>query len=296
MTKHNSNIENMLKDLKAPVSRRLEKSASLSVSEKNSLFTRITQDIESGAYKHNIKSPFVNIKNPFDVLFKTKLQYAFYVLPIVLLGVFVNYSHVFWANFSQVAGEVASSESSIQAKMSLSKAQREIYALKAVTDSETKKDILVAQLSNRSREVRNRVAALVKENKITEAKEIVLDLETALKADQLYTVSPVVVEEVLAATDLRLKLEKKEVVKLAIEPEDDIASSTPETVKKKISALYTELDSFKVTDDKKELVDTAKAALKKSEDYLASSDLERAVITLQAAERTVAELRVSLVQ
>lgn len=294
MTKHNLNIENMLKDLKGPLSRQLDKSVSLSISEKNSLFDRVMTGIHTGSYKH--KKQATVFTNPFDILFKTKLQYAFYALPVVILAVFVNYSQVFWSNFAEVAREVTGSESSIQAKMSLSKAQRDIYALKAVTDSEARKDILVAQVSNRSQEVRNRVAALVKENKISEAKEIVLDLETALKADQLYTVSPAVVEEVLAATDLRLKLEKKEVVQLAIEPLPDVASSTPEVLKKKITALYTELDSFKIPEDKKELTDTARATLKKAEDYIVALDTERAVITLQAAERIVAEIRVSLVE
>lgn len=301
MTKNNQNIEHMLHGLKKPVSRGLDKSISLSVAEKTSLFDTIIKETQSTSYKHKIKSPFLNtVKNPFDILFKTKLQYAFYALPVVLLAVFVNYSHVFWTNFSQVAEEVTEAGSSIQAKMSLSKAQREIYALKAVNDSEIRKDILVAQVSNRSQEVRNRVAALVKENKISEAKEIVLDLETALKADELYTVSPVVVDEVLAATDLRVKLEKKEVVQLAIEPQPDVASSTPEVIQKKIADLRTEIDTFirteQVSDSTKELVETVNAGLKKTEDYVAVSDFERAVITLQGAERIVAELRVSLIQ
>lgn len=300
MMKQDKNIEHILHSLKKPVSRGLDKSVSLSVTEKTSLFDKIIKEAQSTSYKHKIKSPFLNTINPFDILFKTKLQYAFYALPIVLLAVFVNYSHVFWTNFSQVAEEVTEAGSSIQAKMSLSKAQREIYALKAVNDSEVRKDILVAQVSNRSQEVRNRVAALVKENKISEAKEIVLDLETALKADELYTVSPVVVEEVLAATDLRVKLEKKEVVQLAIDPQSDIASSTPEVIQKKMADLRTEIETFinteSISDSTKELIETAKSGLKKTEDYIAVSDFERAVITLQGVERIVAELRVSLVQ
>lgn len=77
-------------------------------------------------------------------------------------------------NFSQTKDDILSNRSTIQAKMSLSKAQRDIYALKAINIDKTRTDILVTQVSTRSKEVRNRVAALVKENKISEAKLIAL--------------------------------------------------------------------------------------------------------------------------
>lgn len=282
------NIENTLTNLKGFVSQRFEESVSLSVAEKDEMFEKIVAGQRPERVSVRTPSPFMS---KFGVF-----QYGYYVLPMIMIAVFVNYSGMLMENFSQTKDDILSNRSTIQAKMSLSKAQRDIYALKAINIDKTRTDILVTQVSTRSKEVRNRVAALVKENKISEAKLIALDLEAALKADQLYTMSPQVVEEVLAATDLRVKLEKKEVVQIALEPSATSSVAPEAGVALKIESLYKELDGFQLTEDKTELIADVKATLKKAQDYLDQKDTERAVITLQAAERIVAELRLLLVQ
>lgn len=79
--------------------------------------------------------------------------------------------------------------------------------------------------------------------------------------------SPQVVEGI-AATNLRVKLEKKEVVQIALEP-SATSSVAPEVgVALKIESLYKELDGFQLTEDKTELIADVKATLKKAQDYL----------------------------
>lgn len=298
------NIPHILESLKGFVNSRLNKSASLSVSEKQNLFNRIISTEPKRLSKElvaPIPSPFVSRFNEF---FKHKMQFAYYALPIVLFAFFANYSEALsmrlksWMNdFNNTKTEISLNQATMEAKLSLSKVQSDINNLKA-SNAGIKKDALATQVTVQSKEVRNRVAALVNENQIVEAKEIALDLEVALKADELYKVSPEVKEEVLAATDLRVELEKKEVVQIALSPEDSATSTVEkaEALKVKIDALRAEIDGFVVNASTTDMIADAKAALKKSEDYFVASDIERTVLSLQACERVVAELRLVIVE
>jgi hypothetical protein len=292
------NIPHILENLKDFATPRFKKSLSLSASEKHTMFRRIVTETPKLVHIP-VRSPFVT---SFNTFFKQKIQYGFYALPLVLIAFFANYSDAFsvrlkalFNDFKNTQSEIQVAQSSIEAKMSLSKAQKEIYALKAATENTTAKDALVAQVSTRSKEVRNKVAALIEENKITEAKEIVLDLEAALKADQLFAVAPQVADEVFAAIDLRVELEKKEVVNIAFAT--GTASTTPEVdLRARIVDISKELDGFTVNASSSDMIAEAKASLKKAEDYIVAGDIQAAVITLQACDRIVADLRRLLVQ
>lgn len=293
------NIEHTLETLKGFVVPRLKKSLSLSDSEKHNLFARIiTSPIATGKYATRAASPFVS---SFSVFFRKRVQYGMYALPIIMIAFFANYSDTFslklksWFDgFNATKDEIAITQSAIEAKMSLSKAQRGISELKASAD-EGEKTMLATQVSTRSQEVRNKVAALVKENKITEAKEIVIDLEAALKADQLFAMAPAVADEVFAATDLRVELEKKEVANLAFSATSTATSSIPE-LQVRLDGFKVELDAFEANASSTPLIADARAAIEKAQVYLNENKVEEAVITLQAAERIVAELRQLLLQ
>lgn len=295
MLHNKDNIQHTLETLKGFAVPRLKKSLSLSVSEKHNLFARIisTPTVAS--------KPVVSPYTSFSIFFRKRIQYGMYALPIIMIAFFANYSDAFslklksWFDgFNSTKHEISITQSAIEAKMSLSKAQRGISDLKSSSD-ETEKTMLASQVSTRSQDVRNKVAALVKENKITEAKEIVLDLETALKADQLFAVAPAVAEEVFAATDLRVELEKQEVVNLAFSTTSTATSSIAE-LQTKIDGFKTELGEFEANASSTSLIADATSSLEKAQVYLNDNKIEEAVITLQATERTVAEIRLLLLQ
>lgn len=294
MLHNKDNIEHTLQTLRGFAVPRLKKSLSLSDSEKHNLFARI---ITAPVSAKRVASPYTS----FSTFFRTRIQYGMYALPIVLLAFFANYSDVFsvklksWFDgFNSTKQEIAITQSAIEAKMSLSKAQRGITELKASAD-EGEKTMLASQVSSRSQEVRNKVAALVKENKITEAKEIVLDLEAALKADQLFAMAPAVAEEVFAATDLRVELEKQEVVNIAFSATTSATSSIAD-LQIKLNDFRTQLDGFEANASTTPLIADARSSLDKAQVYLNEDKVEEAVITLQATERIVAEIRQLLLQ
>ncbi len=295
MSHNKDKTEYTLETLKGFVVPRLKKSLSLSYSEKQNLLARI-HNTQTASPKR-IVSPY----SSFATFFKVRMQYGMYALPLIMIVLFANYSDSFslkfrsWLDgFNSTKNEIAVTQSSIEAKMSLSKAQRGITELKS-SDDEVRKNLLASQVSSRSQEVRNKVAALVKENKITEAKEIVLDLETALKADQLFAVAPAVAEEVFAATDLRVELEKQEVVNFAFSSTTATSTSVSE-LQEKLDGFSKELKSFDNNASTTLLIADAQTALDKAQAYLKENSIQEAVITLQAAERIVAEIRLVLLQ
>lgn len=294
MINKKDNILHTLENLKDFASARFDSSLSLTDSEKNTLLQKI--QTEPSRNVRSQPSPFVTVFGSFA---RKNMQYALYVLPIVLVAVFAANSETLLTEFNNTKGQIETTQSSIEAKMSLSKAEREIYALKLATDNEAKKKALVSQVVNHAQEVRTKVAALTEENKISEAKSIVLNLEAALKADQLYVVAPEVAEEVFAATDMRVKLEKKEVVSLAFGPDGNETAPqvTPEELRVRIDAIRKEVSSVVAkTSGVSYLVAEISIKLEKVNEYIVSKEIERAIIVLQAAERALADLRVSLVE
>ncbi|MEN9604631.1 MAG: hypothetical protein RJB39_316 [Candidatus Parcubacteria bacterium] len=299
MLNNKDNIPHMLEGLKSHLSPRFKKSLSLTDAEKHNLFARIISNpVATPKYAHRVASPFVN---SFSIFFRRRIQYGMYALPIILIAFFANYSDAFslklkswFEDFNNTKNEIVATQSAIEAKLSLSRAQRGISELKSSED-DSQKTALASQVSVRSQEVRNRVAALVKENKIAEAKEIALDLEAALKADELFAMSPAVAEEVFAATDLRVELEKKERVNIAFGT-SSATSTLVADLQVKIDGLKKELDGFASTSSSSPLIADARATLEKAEKYLAESKIEETVITLQACDRIVAEVRLLLLK
>jgi len=156
----------------------------------------------------------------------------------------------------------------------------------AASDSSTKTQILANQVSNRSKEIRNQVASLMSENKITEAKKVALDLETALKADELYKVSTSVEQEVFEAIGLRNDIERKEY--------NTISSSTESDVVKKIELAQKEIKTFENNASTTDMILEAEKTLELADKYISDKDLENAIISLQIYDRIVAELKIIL--
>lgn len=265
---------------------RLKKSVSLSDDKKASILQSVFQQkvpvspIVVRHYTSRIPSPFLTM-------------FTRYVLPVFVLF-FVG--KVFGDGIlerTQVAiGDYNSVKSEVQLKNSLIETKKDIVALKSIGLSDANpvsKQNLTEKVTSGSREIRNQVASLVKENKITEAKEVVLTLETALKTDELYKIGASVSDAVSETTDLRLELERKEA---------EVSTSTAtSTTKKLIDRLATdkkELEDIEKTASTTDMLADANKFLIKSEAYLQVGEIENSIISLQAHDRIVAELKLML--
>ena len=281
-------IENILSSFKP------NESVNLSLLEKEnmlaSVFTRV------GHNKLVIKSPFYTYKTYFT-------QYLRYSIPVLLLavigtqaaGVFTHRSKIAIADISQVKSTLDNLKRNNSIKSNLSKNQEDIQEIKLnlasanstnLFENTAKNKILADQVSTRSKVIRNQVAALVSENKISEAKNIALDLESALKADELYKVSTSVEQEVFSAIDLRVTIEKKE--------SNNISSSTESEIKSKIEKAKKEVVGYKKTASTTDMLTDAVKALDIAESYVGKGEFENAIISLQLHDRIVAELKIIL--
>lgn len=268
---------------------RLKKSVSLSVDKKaeilNSVFeSKTTNPIIVRHYTSRIPSPFITM-------------FSRYVLPVFVLF-FVG--RVFGDSIIQRAqlaiGDYNTVKSEVALQNSLLETKKDIAALKTLSyaeaDSSSKKD-LTDKVANGSRLIRNQVASLVNENKITEAKEIVLTLETALKTDELYKVATSVSDEVFETTDLRLELERKE-AEASVSLASSSATTTAKSIQDRLNADKKELSDIEDTASTTEMLAEAHKFLTKSEEYVKAGEIENAIISLQAHDRIVAELKLML--
>lgn len=268
---------------------RLKKSVSLSVDKKaeilNSVFeSKTTNPIIVRHYTSRIPSPFITM-------------FSRYVLPVFVLF-FVG--RVFGDSIIQRAqlaiGDYNTVKSEVALQNSLLETKKDIAALKTLSyaeaDSSSKKD-LTDKVANGSRLIRNQVASLVNENKITEAKEIVLTLETALKTDELYKVATSVSDEVFETTDLRLELERKE-AEASVSLASSSATTTAKSIQDRLNADKKELSDIENTASTTEMLAEAHKFLTKSEEYVKAGEIENAIISLQAHDRIVAELKLML--
>lgn len=273
---------------------RPNKSVCLSVAEKQKMLKAI--------FETPVSTPVVQaVRTPFFSLFT---RYAVYALPAFILGfIGLQYGEAMllkaklaYQDFYTTQSEVKLSQVSLELQNSLLQTTKDITTLKsfeATGVDAAEKAVLVSQVSSGSKSIRNQVAALVKENKITEAKEVVLTLETALKADELYKVAPAVQTEITAATDLRVKLEKKETLATT---EASTTASTTTTLASRIEADTEEISTLKATESTSELILDAKRYLDKSAEYLKNNDVEKAIISLQTHDRIVAEAKLILLK
>ncbi len=274
---------------------RLNKSVSLSVDEKAKILKSVFENQTGTTYKT------VPVRSPFMSMFN---RYAVYVLPAFILG-FIGLQYgqdiivrtqLAFEDFNNTRAEVKLTQVSAQLRNSLSKTTKDISSLKSIDasgNSAVEKAALVSEVSIGAKSIRNQVAALVRENKITEAKEIVLTLETALKADELYKLAPAVQSEVAAATDLRVILEKKETLATT---EASSTASTSITLADRIKADKVELAELESNASTSDLLIDAKKYLHKAESYLEGKDPENAIISLQTYDRIVAEVKLILLK
>jgi hypothetical protein len=207
-------------------------------------------------------------------------------------GVFTDRSKVAISDINDVKSSLSDLKRDNAIKSNLSKNKQDIQEIKTLAllnqdgSQSFKKGILADQITTRSKEIRNQVAALVSENKISEAKNVALDLETALKADQLYKVATSVQSEVFSAIDLRVDVEKKEA--------NNISTTTEVDVAKKIQQAQKDILAFDVNASTTEMIDSAQKALETSDEYLKDKDFQNAIISLQLHDRIVAELKTIL--
>jgi hypothetical protein len=244
--------------------------------------------------------------SPFMSMFT---RYATYALPAFILGfIGIQYGQdillktkLAYDDFNNTRAQVELTKTSLALRDSLLKTKEDISTLKTFqatngNNEDPEKAVLVSQVSTGAKSIRNQVAALVRENKIAEAKEVVLTLETALKADELYKVAPDVQTEVAAATDLRVTLEKQETLANA---EASSTGSTTSAIADRLFADKDELASLEVEakgTSTTDLIADAKKNLDKASDYLKNKDSENAIIALQIYDRKVAEIKLILLK
>ena len=277
-------IENVLSSFKS------NERMSLSLSEKENILKSVFDRAEVRVTHKAIKSPFSDYKNYF-------VQYLRYSIPVLLIavlgtqlaGVFTDKSKLAISDMTEVKTTLKDIERDNSIKSNLYKTKQDIHEIKslALSDSPLKTQVLANQVSDRSKEIRNQVAALMDENKITEAKKIALDLETALKADELYKVSTSVEQEVFASIDLRVDIEKKE--------SSSISSSTESDISKRIETAKKELSSIEDNSSTTDMIAEANKAITVSEGYLKEKDFSNAIISLQLYDRILAEVKAILI-
>lgn len=268
---------------------KLNKSVCLSDDKKASILNSV---FESKAANPIVVRHYTSrIPSPFFTMFSR------YVLPVFVLffvGKVFGDSILERAQFA--IGDYNTVKSEVQLQNSLLETKKDIAALKTISfadaDESSKKD-LTNKVTSGSREIRNQVASLVKENKITEAKEIVLTLETALKTDELYKVATSVSDEVIETTGLRLELERKE-AEVSVSMSSSSATTTAKGIQDRVTADRKELSDIEDTASTTEMLTEAHKFLAKSEEYLKTGEIEKSIISLQAHDRIVAELKLML--
>ncbi len=285
MTKiiNDKRIENILKSFTS------NESVNLSYSEKENMLASVFERAEMKVIKQAVKSPFYTYKTYLT-------QYLRYSIPVLLIavigtqaaGLFSDKSKVAISNIDDIKTSLSDLKRDNAIKSNLSKNKQDIKEIKslALLDQPVKTGILADQLSIRSKEIRNQVAALVSENKISEAKNVALDLEAALKADELYKVSTSVKAEVFEAIDLRVDIEKKE--------SNNISTTTEADLTERLVLAKKIVLDFEVNASTSDMIDSAKKTIVISDKYLKDKDLENAIISLQLYDRIVAELKTIL--
>lgn len=263
---------------------RLKKSVSLNVDQKasmlRSVFNSSLTNVSIPRYKTSVPSPYMVLISqyvlPMFVLFFVGTQFG---------DTIVNNTKLALGEFNSVKSDIRVAQKSADLKNSLSLNHKDIIALKAVGDTdESHKTKLIASVTTRSKEIQNQVASLIKENKITEAKQIVLTLETALKADELYKVATSVSDTVFSATDLRLDIERKETE----------ATTTVDEVSVRVEDAKKTLIDIETNASTTDLVKEAYRFVVKAEEYVKENNAENAIISLQAYDRILAEIRLIL--
>jgi hypothetical protein len=272
-------IENILKSFTS------NESVNLSYSEKENMLASVFERVEKKVVVKAVKSPFVYVT-----------QYLRYSIPVLLIavigtqaaGLFSDKTKLAISDINDVKTTLDNLKRDNAIKSNLSKNKQDIKEIKslALLDQPVKTGILADQLSIRSKEIRNQVAALVSENKISEAKNVALDLEAALKADELYKVSTSVQAEVFSAIDLRVDIEKKE--------SNNISTTTEDDLTKRLDLAKKDVLGFEVNASTTDMIDSAKKTIEISDKYLKDKDLENAIISLQLYDRIVAELKTIL--
>ncbi len=285
MTKiiNDKRIENILKSFTS------NESVNLSYSEKENMLASVFERAEMKVIKQAVKSPFYTYKTYLT-------QYLRYSIPVLLIavigtqaaGLFSDKSKVAISNIDDIKTSLSDLKRDNAIKSNLSKNKQDIKEIKALAllDQPVKTGILADQLSSRSKEIRNQVAALVSENKISEAKNVALDLEAALKADELYKVSTSVKAEVFEAIDLRVDIEKKE--------SNNISTTTEADLTERLVLANKDILDFEVNASTTDMIDSAKKTIEISDKYLKDKDFENAIISLQLYDRIVAELKTIL--
>jgi len=284
-------IENILGSFKP------NESVNLSLLEKEnilkSVFERVDVVVARDAKRQAVKTPFYAYRTYFT-------QYLRYSVPLLLLaiigtqaaGVFTTRSKIALSDINEVKTTLDNLKRENAIKSNLSKNKQDIQEIKInlasadVSTKSAKNQILAAQVSSRSKEIRNQVAALVSENKIAEAKNIALDLESALKADELYKVSTSVESEVFSAIDLRVDIERKE--------QTNISTTTENDIKNRIVAAKKQIASFDTNASTTDMIDDSEKAIATAEEYLNKGEFENAIIALQLHDRIVADLKIIL--
>ncbi len=263
---------------------RLNKSVSLDAQKKATILRTV---LNSSPYLVSVPHYRTRVSSPFSSLLS---QYVLPVLVLFFVGTqfgdaIVEKAKFAIGDFNTVRSDIQVAQASAELKSSLSINHKNIEALKVARASDSSDtQELIASVTKRSQDIQNQVASLVKENKITEAKQIVLTLETALKADELYKVATSVSETVFSATDLRVDIENKEIE----------ATTTVEDLVARITESKKTIEDIEVTASTTDMIAEAKKFLTKSEEYVAVSDIENTIISLQAYDRIVAEIKLIL--
>lgn len=270
-------IENSLASFKA------NESLFLSNSEKENILQSVFDRAAGEKEYKSIPSPFTSYKTHITNYFR-------YAIPLVILialgtqltSVFVEKTKVSLSDLEQVKSSLDNIQRDTALKTQVSQNREAIAELKTNTNP---KDTfrLAAQVSTRSQEIRNQVAALMDENKVVEAKKIALDLEMALKADELYKVATSVEQEVFKAIDLRLDIEKQEA--------NNASATDAITLDKRIKDARKEFSDFaSSTVAREDNIKDADNAITAAEAYFKAGDTEKAIISLQTYDRILAEV------
>lgn len=276
------NIEHILSSFKP------NESVSLSSHEKSHILKSVFERAEKRVLHYKaVKSPIQSYKTYF-------VQYLRYSIPVLLVafigtqaaGIFHNRSKIALNDIQEVRTSIDEIKRDNSIKSNLYKNKQDIQEIKlslaSANPSSPKTEMLAAQLSSRSKEIRNQVASLVSENKLTEAKKVALDLESALKADELYKVATSVKDEVFEAIDLRVDIENKESL--------NISSTTKADVQTRIDQAKKDILTFEANASTTDMIASAQTSIDTSEKHLIGDDLANAIISLQLYDRIVAEL------
>ena len=300
----------------------------LSYEEKGTIFNSVLERAENESAVDIVRHS--SIRTPFMDYNKYFVQYLKYSIPVVIfiflgthfIDIISNKSKIVLSDLTNAKSSFDDIKRLNEIKSNLSKNKEDILQIRtslAMANSSEKVSsktlVLADQVTNRSKEIRNQVASLMSENKLSEAKDIVLDLETALKSDELYSIATSVKDEVLATTDLRLDIERQEYKTVSTSTENQLINRISEAKKTLIDFdnildvkgvninnvinVTKDVDgiastSKSLTEDKADLdilFNTATKAVEKSEQYLKDKDFENAIISLQSYDRIVAQLK-----